>query len=250
MTSEPPAGSSQVVAADTEVAEGGLTYDLEAYRRLLERLQAAEYTFVGFDGPVGPREVALRHDVDLSVERAAAMAELEASLGVSSTYCFLVTAPVYDLLEPEQRRRVESIVDAGHDVALHFDPHRYWEGRPGPAELEERVAAECESLERAAGTDVDVVSVHIPPEWALGTVIDGFESTYQPRYFEDVTYVSDSSQKWRREHPFADELPRRMQLLVHPGLWHGTHRPMAEIVSECRARCDRRVEEYVAPLGE
>jgi len=249
MTSEPHARQRQA-AGESDVAEDGLAYELDAYRRLLERLQAAEYTFVGFDGPVGPREVALRHDVDLSVERAVSMAELEASLGVRSTYCFLVTAPVYDLLAPECRRGVEAIVEAGHDVGLHFDPHHYWGGRPDSADVEARVAAERESLERVAGTDVDAVSLHVPPEWALGATYEGFESTYQPRYFEDVTYVSDSSQKWRREHPFAGEVPRRMQLLVHPGLWHQGHRPIAEIVEECRTRCERQVEEYVRPLGE
>lgn len=249
MPSDQSTGRTRSTPADSDVVEGGLSYDLETYRQLLSDLQGADYDFVGFDGAVGPREVALRHDVDLSIERAAAMADVEATLGIESTYCFLVTTPVYDLLLPESRRRIQGIVAAGHDVGLHFDPHRYWEGEPDPTELQARVAAERESLRRAVGTDVDVVSVHVPPDWVLGTDYDGFESTYQPRYFEDVTYVSDSSQKWRNEDPFAEEIPRSMQLLVHPGLWHRTHRPMWAVVAERRARCDRRIEEYVAPLG-
>lgn len=265
MTSERTGGSGGLPADATAVGEvdredasasgaagvepAGIGYDLASYHQLLRGLVHADYEFVGFDGPIGPREVALRHDVDLSVERATIMADLEASLGVESTYCFLVTAPVYDLLAPEHRRRVESILDAGHKVGLHFDPHRYWDDEPDRDRVEARVAEERISLERVTGTEVDVVSVHIPPDWALGTVYEGFESTYHPRYFEDVTYVSDSSQKWCREHPFAEEVPRSMQLLVHPGLWHRTHRPMAEIVADRRQRCDRRLEEYLAPLG-
>lgn len=228
----------------------GLSYDLGTYAQLLRGLVHADYEFVGFDGPLGPREVALRHDVDLSIERATIMADLEATLGVQSTYCFLVTAPVYDLLLPEHRRRLESILDAGHDVGLHFDPHRYWDDEPDPDEVEAEVAAELASLERAVDTDVEVVSFHVPPDWALATAYDGFESTYRPRYFEDVTYVSDSSQKWVGKHPFAESVPRSMQLLVHPGLWHRTHRPMAEIVADRRDRCTRRIREYLDPLGD
>lgn len=236
-------------AESATVAPDGLAYDVENYRRLLGRFLAAGYEFVGFHGSLDPGEVALRHDVDLSVERAVEMARVEAQLGVESTYCFLVTAPVYDLLVPEHRRRIERIVEAGHDVGLHFDTHRYWEERPDPGELAARVAAERQSLARIADAAVDAVSFHVPPEWVLGTRFEGFTSTYEPGYFEAVGYASDSNQKWRRERPFPDDLPESLQLLVHPGLWHEHHRPMSAIVAERRRRCERRLAEYVAPLG-
>lgn len=233
----------------TDTLGDGVRFDEDTYVRLLQRLLDADYEFVGFDGEIGFREVALRHDVDLSVERAVEMAKLESSLGVTSTYCFLVTAPVYDLLTPANRRRLRCIEDAGHDVGLHFDPHHYWDSQPVIEDLEARVAADRAILERIVDGDVEAVSIHRPPEWALDTEFGRFESTYGPSYFSEVGYVSDSNQKWRDGDPFADGVPDSLQLLVHPGLWHPTDRPMIDIVDDVRDRRFEQVEDYLRDIG-
>ena len=246
MTSNWGSGAElDVVSAD----EDGLSYDLDTYRRLLQRLLADGYEFVGFEGSIESSEVALRHDVDLSLECAVDMARLEASLGVTSTYFVLVTAPAYDLLAPENRRRLRCIRDAGHEIGLHFDPHAYWRSEPSRSELHRRVDADRTALARVLDDDVGVVSIHVPPSWALDEDFDGFESTYQPAYFSDVGYVSDSSQKWRSERPFDDGVPDAMQLLVHPGLWHSEDRPIAAIVEALRDRRVDGLDGYLDDIG-
>lgn len=246
MTSKWQRGSE---AAFANASSDGLEYDLDTYRRLLEGLLDAGYEFVGFDGEIDDDEIALRHDVDLSVERAVEMARLEASMGISATYCFLVTAPAYDLLSPVNRRRVRCILDAGHDVGLHFDPHHYWEREPDEAELQARVEGDSAVLERVIDDELAAVSIHIPPEWALDVDFEGFESTYAPRYFSDVGYVSDSSQKWTDGHPFDDGVPDAMQLLVHPGLWHDSHRSLTDVVEGVRDRRTAEVDHYLDDIG-
>lgn len=247
MTSRWPSSGG---AAFADASEEGLAYEEATYRALLAELLDAGYEFVGFDGRLEAGQVALRHDVDLSVERAVEMARLEASLGIRSTYCFLATAPVYDLLTPANRRRLRCIRDAGHDVGLHFDPHHYWAREPEPSELRARVDADRAVLERVLDDEVSAVSIHIPPEWALDRDFEGFESTYAPRYFSEVGYVSDSSQKWRDGHPFTAGLPDAMQLLVHPGLWHPSDRPVEEILDDVRRRRVGALDDYLADIGE
>ena len=224
------------------MTDGGMPYTFEAYRSFGESFLEAGHEFRGFGDHSG-RAVIVRHDVDLSPSKAAEMARLEADLGVETTYCVMLTSPAYDVLECVDT--LETIQSLGHDVELHFDPHFYWSERPGTETLESTVRAERETLQRLLGTPVDVVSFHMPPEWVLGAEFEGFVNTYGPRFFEDVTYVSDSRQKWRTETPFDEDLPDRVQALVHPGLWTDEGRPMAEIVAELvEERCDR-IDRYV-----
>ena len=227
-----------------------LAFTADAYAALLDRL-ADRFQFVGYDAPLADGELALRHDVDLSVERALAMAELEAERGISTTYCLLVAAPVYDLTDPATREAVERIDALGHDVALHFDPHRYWAAADEPSAdaIIERVLDERRSLARLFDRSGPVVSTHVPPDWLLDRAFDAFTSTYAPAFFSEVTYVSDSNQRWRDHRPFPDGVPDRAQMLVHPGLWNERDVGLEELLAAAADRGHETVETYVDRLG-
>jgi hypothetical protein len=241
-------------ATNADAESEGLPYELDVYAGMIQALLERGYEFVGFEGAIDDGQIVVRHDVDLSMERAAAMARVEADLGIVTTYCLLVTNPLYDLLAPENRAHLRTVVDCGHDVGLHFDPHYYRDEEPAVEDLEARVVADRTALEgvldavAADGVAVAATSIHQPPEWALGTRFDAFENAYEPRYFDAVEYVSDSAGKWRSARPFEDGVPSSMQLLVHPGLW-GDDRPLREILDRRRELCHRRIEAYVGPFG-
>jgi len=241
--------------ASSPASRSTMRYRIEEYESLLRSFQDAGYSFSTFSTTDRPnsQEIFIRHDVDLSISRALAMAELERQLGVQSTYCFLLTAPVYDLKLPQNVRALDRIDKLGHEVALHFDSHRYWhtDASPEPAAeaIDAKVCEELDVLGRLVETPVSTASFHIPPEWVLGRPFDGFTNTYSPPYFSDIGYVSDSSQKWLTAEPFPDGLDETFQLLVHPGLWHAEHEPMAEIVDERRKEAYDRVDRYLDPLG-
>lgn len=194
----------------------------DRYRELLDALRREGYEFRSFYGPAAKDSVLLRHDVDLSVVSALRMAQLEANMGIESTYHFLLTSPLYNPFEPATRERIERIDELGHEVALHFSTHAYWpdEEPEEEAMLRARVESELAALGTLLGRDMPpTVSFHIPPEWVLDREIAGLRSTYAPRYFSEIGYVADSGQRWREDAPAADSLPERVQLLVHPGLW-------------------------------
>ena len=52
-------------------------FDLEHYAELVEAAKAGGYRFGHFEGGPQPGDVLLRHDVDLSLEAAVELAELE-----------------------------------------------------------------------------------------------------------------------------------------------------------------------------
>lgn len=227
----------------------GLQFTEDDYSNLLSELISAGYDFVGYDEP-GTREVILRHDVDLCPVRALKMARIEAALGISSTYFFLVGAAPYDLLLPENRKAIEEIRTLGHDVGLHFDVRRYWDDEPATDDLVRQIESEAASLGRLTGGDpVPVVSFHVPPRWVLGVDLPVFTNAYAPRYFEDITYRSDSNQKWRDGAPFVDGPPETMQILVHPGLWHERDRTLDCILDEYRDGRYATVDGYFDLLG-
>ena len=79
-------------------------FDLEHYRELLEAAQAGGYRFAFFDGSPQPGDLLLRHDVDLSLDAALRMAEVEAAAGARATY-FLMTGSVFYNLDSHEGER-------------------------------------------------------------------------------------------------------------------------------------------------
>ena len=76
-------------------------FDLAHYRELLEAARAGGYRFALFEGEPAAGRPLLRHDVDLSLDAALRLAELEAESGVAATY-FLMTRE--RLLQPRLER--------------------------------------------------------------------------------------------------------------------------------------------------
>lgn len=220
------------------------------YREFLERLQAEDWTFRGFGERVGEGDVLLRHDVDLSLESALRTAEVEAQVGARATYFVLLSSALYNPLTGDNRERIRRLSALGHDVALHFSTHEYWDGQPGAETLEARVREEREVLASILGESTETVSFHIPPDWLLGRSFEGFRSTYEPAYFEDIEYVADSGQRWRSEPPALDAADGPVQILTHPGLWgeedaHFEGRVQRAIVDACRNTQLAAREEFI-----
>jgi len=194
-------------------------FTFEWYRSLLEDLLDAGYKFRFFDATVEPDTVFLRHDVDWSPRKAVNVAEIEADLGVSSTFFFLVSSPFYNAVNQECREAMERILEMGHDVGLHFSTHQYWEAEPTDGELVATVDRERSILATITDGDDPPVSFHNPPEWVLRRRFETFTSAYEPRFFESVEYHADSNQRWRDDPPLADGIPKTLQVVAHPVLW-------------------------------
>ncbi|MFC7236111.1 hypothetical protein [Halosegnis marinus] len=212
------------------IADRPAAFTLDEYGALLDALCDRDREFVGYDDPLDEGSVLLRHDVDFSPRRALDCARIEADRGVRATYFFLVSCPLYNLAFRPNRDLLVRLRALGHDVGLHFSTHQYWNDDPGDDAIEERVAAERDVLAALGADPVDAVSFHRPPEWVFERRFDGFDSTYEPRFFREVAYRSDSNMRWRAEPPFADGVPDRLQLLVHPGLWGPEDADFAERV--------------------
>ena len=75
-------------------------FDLEHYRELIEAARAGGYRFAFFDADPRRGDLLLRHDVDLSLRAALAVAELEAELEAPATYLLMTRSEFYNLDAP------------------------------------------------------------------------------------------------------------------------------------------------------
>jgi hypothetical protein len=176
------------------------SFDLGHYREILEAARAGGYAFKPFGDDPERGDLFLRHDIDLSLDAALRMAELEAELGALATYLLMTESVFYNLASSEGVAAIARLRELGHAVGLH--------AVYPTVELDERFDA--------------VVSWHNPDAAYMSERIPGAINVYAEPYFSPPAYRSDSNQNWRSGCPH-EELRgggfRWLQILVHPEIW-------------------------------
>lgn len=185
------------------------------------------------------RHLILRHDIDMSLEAAVPIAEAEAALGARAVYFVLVRSELYNPFAPDGAAALARIASLGHEIGLHFDAALYDE-----ATLEDAAARECAMLETFTERQVRTISFHRPHASLLGRAgtLAGRRHAYEPCFFRDMGYSSDSRGAWRHGHPLAHEAVakgRALQLLTHPIWWQG---PPAAPAARLDALLDARLD--------
>jgi len=155
--------------------------------------------------------ILFRHDIDFSLERAAAMAEVEKESNVRATYFPMLHSPYYYLFG--NRHLLKTILQKKHDVGLHYEV-----GMPRESEnLKKELLREIRVLESYLGFTIAAFSEHNPRKIAGEAKIKGYLNAYAMSSFK---YISDSVQHWR-EGCLCQHLGsfHRLQVLIHPIWW-------------------------------
>jgi hypothetical protein len=212
------------------------------YRILLETLRGQGYEARGYaDAAVDHLHLILRHDIDLSLDAALPIAEIERGLSLKAYYFVLLRTELYNVFSAAARRTLSRLGALGHEIGLHLDASLY--GNDTGA-LNKAAAEECAALEGAIGEAVRVISFHRPAKQLLGypQTLAGRVHTYQPRYFSEMGYCSDSRGAWHHGHPLdhaAVRDRRALQLLTHPIWWaEGGGAPAAKAADFLASRVD------------
>jgi hypothetical protein len=175
-------------------------FSLAHYRELLAAAREGGYRWAGFDADPEPGVVILRHDVDLSLAAAVAVAEVEADEGAWSTWFLMTRSVFYNLASPEGELAIEQLRELGHRVAHHaVYPH---------VDLDERFDP--------------VVAWHNPDPEYMQAPIEGAVNVMVPPFFDAEHYRSDSNQHWRHGCPHEELAAGKfewLQLLTHPEIW-------------------------------
>lgn len=180
-------------------------FSLEHYRELLEAAKAGGYRFAGFDRPPEPGDLIIRHDVDLSLDAAVRMAEVEAEAGARSTWFLMTRSVFYNLASEEGASALARLRELGGLVAHHAVwPH---------VDLDDRFEP--------------VVAWHNPDPGYVTAPVDGAVNVMTPPWSDERHFLRESNQRWRRGGtPSAcphQELEQGeidwLHLVIHPEIW-------------------------------
>jgi RimJ/RimL family protein N-acetyltransferase len=205
------------------------TFSRQGYVAMLTSLKEDGYEFVSFsDINTGAddqqKECLLRHDVDLSMQKALQMARLEAALGIKATYFFMLRSPMYNLLGRHGVLAAREIASLGHHIGLHFDSAA---AKRISSQAEHLLSVELRILEDVMQSRIDVFSIHQPSQDDLKRPIQipGTINTYGSVVNSTFKYVSDSNRQWRNETPqtLSKQGFRKIHLLTHPIWWMNRH---------------------------
>jgi hypothetical protein len=198
-------------------------FTVEAYRQLIS-LALSSYRPTDYRSiPWGQRFVLWRHDCDYSLNRALALATIEAEMGIQSTFFVNPHSEFYNLLESGQIALIKKMVELGHAIGLHFDAAFY--DSASENELHEQVSGEADLIEKFLGVRPAAFSFHNPTAFHLTCDEDtygGLVNCYSKRFKTEVSYCSDSNGYWRFRR-LLDVLSEAkdpcLQVLTHPGWW-------------------------------
>jgi hypothetical protein len=178
----------------------GCAFDLDHYRELLAAARLGGYRFADFSRDPEPGDLILRHDVDLSLEAAVELAELEGDAGVRATYFLMTESVFYNLASPAGEATIAALRALGHGVGLHAVYPR--------VELDKRFDP--------------VVAWHNPDPEYMSAPVPGAANAMERRFFSPETYRSDSNARWRSGCPHKELAAGAfewLQLLTHPEIW-------------------------------
>ena len=204
------------------------SFDLAHYAEILACAEAGGYRLADFGDEPQPGDLFLRHDVDLSLDAAVRMAELEASVGARTWYFLMRESTFYNLASDEGEAALRRLRELGHHVGSHLVfPD---------TQLDERMEP--------------VIAWHNPDPEYMSAELDMGINVMSKRYFDPATYRSDSNQHWRSGCPHeelrAGAFPW-LQLLIHPEIWVYDGKTMGQTMrSMLDAEKERRLEQLRA----
>jgi len=217
------------------------TYD--AYRGLLAVAKKKfEIRSLGdADEPVGRKPILLmRHDVDISIEKALVLACIEAAEGIESTYMLMLGCPLYGVeiraFKDDLAVRLSWLTGFGRDIGFHIEVDDL-------ADAENAMEIPVHDLEKLMDVDVGSVSFHAPSNALLHKYL------WEKRILNRINayagiytglYITDSGGRWRagslsqflngKCRMDADPLKElrrtketKVQLLTHPIWWGDAH---------------------------
>lgn len=203
------------------------TFDYETYCRLLGILKKTHtnYRFIDTRNTTHEKYFILRHDVDFSPDAAFKMAQIEREMGIKATYFLLFNSDFYNLLSHEFCHLPRKIVELGHEVGLHYDFSKYEEIG---CNIHDILNFQARLLSAMAGTAIHSISMHNPSINGLDPFLKNREyiNVYDSKFTKEIGYFSDSGGAWRKttiESFKNNNIPKKMQLLIHPIYWNNSH---------------------------
>ncbi|MBI1782766.1 MAG: hypothetical protein HYR66_15590 [Sphingobacteriales bacterium] len=229
-----------------------MKFTYAAYEDMLRTLKE-DYEFISFSRAKFGREkmekkVLLRHDIDQSVEKTEKIGEIEANLGISSTFFFLFRSPFYNMFSYDEEKIIRKLIAQNHFIGLHFDYTGY--SFKAFSQLSNQIMMEAEFIQRYYNVKVDAVSFHRPfdVEHFRRLELGAYPHAYESVFLEEFKYYSDSTGRWRFGTPLESDTYRNrenLQILIHPEWWNEEELESLETVNNYRKDYNAKFEKFL-----
>lgn len=232
-------------------------FTLSNYRKILS-LALTNYRFRLFDEEFLYKSILLRHDLEFSVPIALRMAQMEAELGIRSTYFVQLHSGFYNTLEKSNLNAIKLIENLGHQIGLHFDSH-YWDIQE-EMKLDNSIEFDKSILEKYLDTNIKVFSFHNTTSFTLSCRKDkygGLINVYSDYFRERYAYNADSLGYWRYER-LEDRLKEAkedaLQILIHDGMWQDEvlppRRRVYKVIDDNAGRLKMLYDSHLTKIGQ
>ena len=138
------------------------SFSLDSFGELIVALRDAGYVFRLIssmqEDALEAKVAYLRHDIDLHLNGVEALARLEAESDVAATY-FVPLTLHFNPLCPANRRVLDAILEAGHEIGLHYDLETYPRARDA---ARDHLDWEASLLGALTGRPVRTICLHNP----------------------------------------------------------------------------------------
>lgn len=177
-----------------------MDFTIKKYKELISALKDAGYEFVTYaeycEGLRADKLVVMRHDVDMSVERARRLAEVELEVGVKASYYFR------DKFINENSDDIRYIESLGHEVGYHYEDLVMEKGDVDKAYA--RFMRNIEKMRQVA--DVRTITMHGAPTSRFDSKEMWRVCDYkklgligEPQFdvdWNDMFYLTDTGRSW------------------------------------------------------
>lgn len=178
--------------------------------------------------------IILRHDVDISLEHALKVAQMEYDHNLHSTFFILLHSQFYNALTKKNISIIQKISELGHEIGLHYDTSVLPKSISN-ARLQ--IANEVKILENISGQKIMSITQHNPTTSAKlnPKLISGFLDAMHNSLTKSANYISDSVQNWRKGC-MCNHVGKhaKLQILTHPIWWHDAPMSLDQILHNMR----------------
>ena len=229
-----------------------MQFTYKAYEEMLKCLDK-DYEFISFSRAKFSkrnleRKVLLRHDIDQSLEKTARIAEIEANLGISSTYFLLFRSPFYNMFSYDEESLIRNLISKNHFIGLHFDYTGY--SINTISQLSHQIVMEADFIQRYYNVKVDAISFHRPfsIKYFQGLELGLYPHAYESIFLDEFKYFSDSTGQWRFGTPLESDAynnKENLQILIHPEWWNEKELDSLSTVNNYRKDYYEKFEKYL-----
>jgi hypothetical protein len=199
-----------------------MDYSIESLSVILNQFLTEEYVFVADPREIlsGSRKVFLRHDIDVDLEYAIQVAEMESRLGIRAHYYLMLDSPFYNLLEELSFSHLKRLQMYSEFISLHMNVYR--DSSQSLDQAHKQILRSVFVFEQLAGKRIQTISFHQPSKVAMRMELDSFSlyNVYLLNQSQKVTYFSDTNQSL--DILALQDVVRKggnIHLLIHPVWW-------------------------------